>query len=86
MGSALKVLSISKRLLFLGLHDRSRYMFVNASEGDWFFNFVITVSKPVRMRLRFSGTLTSKFFLILKDIFMYLTYFVKVAYEPLIRR
>ena len=35
--------------------------------------------KPVRMRLKLLGTLTSSISLILNDIFMYLTLFINVA-------
>ena len=48
-------------------------------QGELFFSFPINLSKPVHMRLKFSGTLTSSISLILKDIFMYLTHFINVA-------
>ena len=48
MGSDSKVLPIAKRVLL---------MFVNESEEVCFFNFLIILSKPVRMPLKYSGTL-----------------------------
>ena len=48
-------------------------------QGELFFSFLIILLKPVHMRLKFSGTLTSSISLILKVIFLYLTHFINVA-------
>ena len=70
MTSALNVLPIRQKIV---IHIRE------CKQGESIFSFLIILSKPVRMRLKFSGTLTSSISLILKDIFMHLTHFINVA-------
>ena len=70
MGSASKVLLIRQKIV---VHVRE------CKQGELFFSFLIILSKPIRMRLKLSGTLTSSISLILKDIVMYLTHFINVA-------
>ena len=70
MDSASKVLKIRQKI---AIHVRE------CKQGELFFSVLIISSKPARMRLKFSGTLTSSIYLILKNIFMYLTHFINVA-------
>ena len=67
MGSASKVLPIRQKIL---IHVRE------CKQGKLFFSFLIILSKPVRIRLKLSGTLTSSMSLILNNIFMYLTHLI----------
>ena len=70
MTSALNVLPIRQKIV-IDIRE--------CKQGESIFSFLIILSKPVRMRLKFSGTLTSSISLILKDIFMHLTHFINVA-------
>ena len=76
MCSASKVLPIRQKI---AIHVRE------CKQGEFFFSCLIILSKPVRMRLKFSGTLTSSISLILKNTFMYLTHFINVGLKPIIR-
>ena len=60
MGSASNVLPTRQKIV---IHVRE------CKQGELFFSFLIILSKPVRMHLKFSGTLTSCISLILKGIF-----------------
>ena len=70
MVSASKVLPIRQKIV---IHVRE------CKQGELIFSFLIILLKPVRMRLKFSGALTSSISLILQNIFMYLTHFINVA-------
>ena len=63
----------------IGTRDRGKIYMAKINKTVYFNNcdatvlsFLIILSKPVRMRLKSSETLTSSISLILKDIFMYL--------------
>ena len=71
-----------------GAQDCGKIYMIKIMMRQYFSNnrFLIILSKPVRMRLKFSGTLTPSISLILRDIFIYFTNFINAAYKPIIGR
>ena len=70
----------------IGARDCGKIYMIKVNYTVYFNNcdptvlsFLIILSKPVLMRLKISGTLTSSISLTLKDIFMYLTHFINAA-------